>query len=107
MQKSILSEIPACRRTRLISKSLLSMKLSVLFLILSVMQVTAHVYSQYRFTLDFKRVNADKIFNRIQKESGYRFFYTYDDIKKLGKVDVRVKDATLPDILDQILSNGL
>lgn len=107
MQKSIFSQVPSCQSDNLISKSLLSMKLSILFLVLSVMQVSAHVYSQDRFTLDYKRVNADKIFNRIQKESGYRFFYTYEDIKKLGKVDVRVKDATLPDILDQILSNGL
>lgn len=71
------------------------------------MQVSAHVYSQDRFTLNYKRVDADKIFNKIQKESGYRFFYTYDDIKKLGQVDLHVKDATLSEILDKLLSQGL
>lgn len=71
------------------------------------MQVSAHVYSQEKFTLDYEHVSADKIFSKIQKESAYRFFYTYDDIKKLGKVSLRVKDATLPYILSTILSREL
>src|SRR5690625_2722383 len=88
-------------------KLLLCMKLTVFLLVISFMQVSATVYSQEKFTLDYKHISAEKAFSRIQKESDYRFFYTHDDIKKLGKVDIRVKAATLPDILNQLLSNGL
>ena len=83
------------------------MKLTFFLMMLSFMQVSARVYSQDRFTLDYKRVDADKIFNKIQKESSYRFFYTFEDIKKLGPVDLHVKNATLADILDKVLSQGL
>lgn len=83
------------------------MKISFLLLAVPFMHVSAHVYSQERFTLDYKQVRADKIFNKIQKESGYRFFYTYEDINKLGDVDLHVKDASLTDILDKLLSKGL
>ncbi|HEY6081815.1 MAG TPA: SusC/RagA family TonB-linked outer membrane protein, partial [Chitinophagaceae bacterium] len=88
-------------------KWLLSMKICFFLLTASFMQVSAHVYSQQKFTLDYKQVNADKIFTKIQKESSYRFFYTYDDIKKLGKVNIQVKNATLPEILHSMLSGEL
>lgn len=83
------------------------MKICFFLLFVSFMQVSAHVYSQQRFTLDYTKVNADKIFDKIQKESSYRFFYTYDDIRKLGKVNLKVKEATLPVILESVLSNGM
>lgn len=83
------------------------MKLSFLMLLLSFMQVSARVYSQERFTLNYKRIDAEKILNKIQKESDYRFFYTNDDIKKLGEVDLHVKNATLEEILKRLLTHNL
>ncbi len=86
---------------------LLSMKICFFLLLVSFIQVSAHVYSQQRFTFAYTKVNADRIFDKIQKESSYRFFYTYDDIRRLGKVNLKVKDASLPAILDSILSDGM
>jgi hypothetical protein len=47
------------------------------------------------------------ILSRIQKESDYRFFYNYSSIKKLGKVKLQVKDASISDVLDAIMGNKL
>jgi TonB-linked SusC/RagA family outer membrane protein len=107
MKKNISEKDDFFNNGHLRFKLLLSMKLCFFLLLVSFMQVSAHVYSQERFTLDYTKVNANKIFDKIQKESSYRFFYTYDDIKKLGKININVKDATLPDILNNLLTNGL
>ncbi|WP_429392991.1 TonB-dependent receptor [Mucilaginibacter lappiensis] len=47
------------------------------------------------------------ILTKIQKQSDYRFFYNYASIKKLGKVDLNVKDATIDQILNSIIDNKL
>lgn len=94
-------------RRRALLKLLFSMKLSILFLTVSFMQVSAHVYSQDTFSFDLRQVSADMILSKIQKESAYRFFYTRDDIRKLGRVDLQVRDAPLATILHQILPAGM
>jgi TonB-linked SusC/RagA family outer membrane protein len=88
-------------------KFLLVMKLSALLMLTCCLQVSADVYSQKRFTLRFEQAGIDKIFARIQKESEYKFFYNYGYIRQLGKIDLQVSDATLPEILDRVLNNKL
>src|ERR1700743_3496331 len=83
-------------------KFLLVMKLSVI-LLLTCLQVSARGYSQETFSFHLKQVGAHEIFNAIQHESIYRFFYNNDYLKQLGKVDLDVTDASLSSILDQVL----
>jgi TonB-linked SusC/RagA family outer membrane protein len=71
------------------------------------MQVSATVYSQQKFTLSIKQTEVSSILTKIQKQSDYRFFYNYASIKKLGKVDLNVKDATIDQILNSIIDNKL
>ena len=67
------------------------------------LQVSARGYSQQTFSLHFRQAEASEIFNTIQKESKYKFFYNNDYIKLLGRVDLDVTDAPLTSILRTVL----
>lgn len=81
---------------------------AVFFLILvTCMQVSAKVYSQQKFSLNIKQADVSNILTKIQKQSDYRFFYNYASVKKLGKVDLNVKDASISEILATLMDNKL
>ncbi|MCO5237196.1 MAG: carboxypeptidase-like regulatory domain-containing protein [Chitinophagaceae bacterium] len=88
-------------------KFLLFMKLTALFLLLPFLHVSANGFGQEKFSLSLEQVEASRVFTQIQKESNYRFFYLKKDIQKLGRVNVHVKDATLPEIMQEVLGNAL
>lgn len=92
------------RRWRFFSfKSLLIMKLSLLLLILAV-HVSAKSYSQ---TVSISEQNASiqEIFNRIEKATGYHFWYENKILLKANKVTIHLKNGTLQEALDQCFSN--
>ncbi|HEY6899875.1 MAG TPA: SusC/RagA family TonB-linked outer membrane protein, partial [Puia sp.] len=80
------------------------MKMSFSLLMAFCLQVSAHGYSQDKFSFHVKQVGAHEIFNAIQKESKYRFFYNNDYLRQLGKIDLDVTDASLSSILDRVLA---
>ncbi|MFT3705567.1 MAG: TonB-dependent receptor [Agriterribacter sp.] len=88
-------------------KFLLFMKIIVLLILVPLLQVSAKGYGQEKFSLNMEQVEAAKVFMNIQKQSSYRFFYLQDDIKKLGKINIKVKDATLPEIMQMVLGSAL
>lgn len=88
-------------------KLILLMKVAFLLTMVTCLQVSAHVYSQQKFSLDLKQTEVSNILTTIQKESDYRFFYNYSSIKKLGKVNLQVKDATIDQILVAIMGDKL
>jgi len=88
-------------------KVILLMKAVFLLILVTCMQVSATVYSQQKFTLSIKQTEVSSILTKIQKQSDYRFFYNYTSIKKLGKVDLDVKDATIDQILSSLIDNKL
>jgi TonB-linked SusC/RagA family outer membrane protein len=88
-------------------KVILLMKAVFLLILVTCMQVSAKVYSQQKFTLSVKQTEVSSILSKIQKQSDYRFFYNYSSIKKLGKVDLNVKDATIDQILNTLIDDKL
>jgi len=79
------------------------MKLSFLLLFAFNLHVSAKGYAQTVFTLDMKNVGVEELFNYIQKESNYRFFYNSGQIKTLDKVTVRAQNEPLSKILEKVL----
>lgn len=88
-------------------KYLLFMKVTALFLLIPFLQLSAKGYSQEKFSLNLDQVEAAKVFANIQKISAYRFFYLQNDIKKIGKINIHVTDATIPEIMQKVLGNTL
>ncbi len=83
------------------------MKMTVLLLLIPFLQVSANGYGQEKFSLNLEQVEAAKVFMNIQKKSDYRFFYLQDDIKKLGKININVTNATVPEIMQIVLGKAL
>lgn len=64
-------------------------------------------YGQDKISLKMEQVDAAKVLLNIQQKSDYRFFFLQDDIKKLGKININVTDATVQEVLQQVLGNVL
>lgn len=83
------------------------MKITALLLLLPLLQASAMGYGQEKFSLSLDQVEATTVFARIQKASAYRFFYLQEDIKKLGKINIHVTEATVPEIMQKVLGDAL
>ncbi|MBP6023861.1 TonB-dependent receptor [Ferruginibacter sp.] len=77
------------------------MKLTAILLFAACLQVSAKGYSQ--ITLSESNTPLKKVFKKIQKQSGYDFLCTYDLLQQAGNVTVQVNNASLPDVLKEIL----
>jgi TonB-linked SusC/RagA family outer membrane protein len=82
-------------------KFLLYMKLSVVLLIGS-LQVYASVYSQEKISLNLKDVEIKKALVAIQRVSDYRFIYNDEILPSDARVNIRVRNASIRDVLDMV-----
>lgn len=79
----------------------LVMKLTAILLLAAFMQVSAAGYSQ-RVTISGENLSLKTIFNEIQKQSGFSFFYSDKDIRKANRVSIDAKNTELVQVLNQI-----
>ena len=86
------------------SKLFLTMKLTVLLVIIGCLQLSAKSFSQ-TITLSTNNAAIEKVFTAIEKQSGYYFFYRYNDIKLAKPVTVALKNASLDEALQQCFKN--
>ncbi|WPU92899.1 TonB-dependent receptor [Mucilaginibacter sabulilitoris] len=80
------------------------MKLTVLLIIIGCLHVSAKSFSQ-TITLSTNEASIEKVFNAIEKQSGYYFFYKYNDIKQAKPVSLSLKNASLEEALQQCFKN--
>jgi TonB-dependent starch-binding outer membrane protein SusC len=81
-------------------KTLLIMKLTCVLLIAACLQVSAAGYSQ-KITLSQKNISLSKVFTEIRRQSGYLFLYNDKQVDNGKKVSIRVKDASIEDVLEK------
>ncbi|MBK5261066.1 MAG: TonB-dependent receptor [Peptostreptococcaceae bacterium] len=84
-------------------KCLRIMKLTAFILLVSLVHLSASVYSQ-QIKLDVSLRNATirDVLKSIEDQSGYFFLYTNEDIDVNRKVSVDFKDVSVEQILDQV-----
>jgi len=87
----------------LTTKVLRIMKLTTLFLIIALVQVSAKGYSQ-KITLDEKNKSLEQVFHAIEKQSAYVFFYDNKYVKAT-KVNVNLKNASIEEVLNACFGN--
>jgi len=75
------------------------MRLTVLILTASILQVSAATYGQ-RITLNQKNTPLESVLKKIRDQSGYDFFYSNAVIKNARPVTLSVNDASLEEVLD-------
>ncbi len=81
------------------------MKLSLMFILLSVIEVHAGVFAQGSITLNMRQVEIKKVLNKIEKEGEFRFLYNYDLVSLKKKVDVDFEESSINDVLNTIFTN--
>lgn len=81
------------------------MKLTIALLLFATLQVSAKGWTQEKITLKVNGIEIKKVLFTIEKKSTYRFLFNEDVLKGQSKVTLDVTDATLPEVLDMMLSN--
>ncbi len=94
----------SCRES--LKKKLRIMKLISLFILLGLMQVHANTYSQSaRISLHMNNTELREIIKKIQENTDFTFFYSYEDIEGIKIEEVNIHDATLEEALIECLKN--
>jgi len=78
---------------------MLAMRLTAIFL--SVCLATSAGSLAQRISITAKEVTLDKVFTKIEKQTGYLFLYTKEQLARAGKVSLDVKNASLEEVLDR------
>ncbi len=89
-----------------LKKLFLIMRLIILLLITSFVSVGANSYSQTaRLTVNMKSVTIEEIFDAIENQSEYIFFYQDQVIDLNRVVSIEVEHKTISEILDELFEN--
>lgn len=94
------------RRCPALRKMLNIMKLTTLLFFLALLQVSANSFSQTRLNLKFEKESLESVFSKIESNSDYSIFYKNDLIQDSKEITGEYKDASVNEILDQILKSS-
>lgn len=83
-------------------KFLLVMKLTIVFLTTTFLQISLAGYGQ-KITLSEKNASIEQIFRQIRSQTGYDILCDADLIKEAQPIDIQVKDASLVEALEKCL----
>ncbi|MEM9325422.1 MAG: SusC/RagA family TonB-linked outer membrane protein [Bacteroidota bacterium] len=84
------------------------MKLTVFLLFGALFQVSASVYSQNaKLDLNLKNADFEQVLIEIQKQSDFDFLYKTELLEGMSAVAIKVKKATIHEVLEQILPSHL
>lgn len=84
---------------RLLKQVILAMKLTAFLLLVALIQVSAKGYSQ-TVTISRQNISLGKVFRDIQKQTGYNFLCTKEQLSRSKKIDLNLKDAPLKEVLE-------
>ena len=90
--------------THALYKTLMVMKLVIVFLTTAILQVNASTFAQ-KITLNKRDASLGVIIKEIRKQSGYDFIYSLDLLKKANPVSIQVQDSEIKDVLDLCFKN--
>ena len=80
------------------------MRLTLFCFLLAVFGVQASSYSQNtRFNFKYKNTSIRQILDDIKNQSDFEFFYSNDDFDTSTKVDLKISNATVEEVLQKIV----
>jgi TonB-linked SusC/RagA family outer membrane protein len=102
MKKNFTNSI--CLSSPRLTKLLLTMKLALAIVFLSILQVSANVHSQSTINLDLQDLSLSEVLKTIEQNSSFRFFYS-DDLSNMSeRIDIKADNRNVIDVLDEIFS---
>ncbi len=79
------------------------MKIGVYF-ICSLMQVQATVHAQQsKISMELKNVTLEKVFQELERQTGYKFLYNHKEVESRRNVSVRAENQGLKTVLEGLL----
>ena len=84
-------------------KSMLVMKWMCVFSFLVLFQISAVAYSQKKVTLDVNEMELVDVIQELRKQTGYKFFFNHNELKKAGSVSGKFVEKDLNFVLDEML----
>ena len=100
MKKKLQNHIPIKKPG--IKKLLLTIKLALIIVFLSVLQVSANVYSQITVNLDIREKSVREVLKTIEQQSQIRFFYSDDLLAMNDLIDVKADNKNIISVLNDI-----
>ncbi len=89
-----------------LTKLLRTMKLAAMLILLGTLSVNASVYSQAtKLNLSSKGSTIRQVFDEIEKQSKYKFFYFNEQIDDSRKVNIQFTNKTVEEVLNQLFDN--
>ena len=85
-------------------KLLVAMKIICLFCTLQVFAVSTYSQSQ-KITIHMENTTVEDIFNRIEDETDYFFFYRSIDLDRIGEVNADFTEKPVSEVLDALLKD--
>lgn len=86
-----------------LKKVLIMAKLVMLFILVSFMQISAKVYSQGgKLDIQVKNLSIREVFEEIEDNSPFRFFYDNDQVDLTKKVSINTRGEDLSDVLEEL-----
>ena len=86
------------------TKLILTMRLTLFFMLIGIMGATAKSFSQQtKLKLDYKSTTIKQILNDIENQSKYDFVYSNNDFDVDREVSITVDDASIQNILNRLL----
>ncbi|MCR9013148.1 SusC/RagA family TonB-linked outer membrane protein [Gabonibacter chumensis] len=89
-----------------LKKMLTLFRTTLLLLLASAFSLQASSFAQAgRVTLKMQNATIDELIQNVRTKTEYKFLYRVEEVKKYGKQDVDIKDATIEEFLQKILAN--
>ncbi|CAN5791482.1 TonB-dependent receptor [soil metagenome] len=85
-------------------KVFMLMKLTIVLMLLTSLQLSAKVFSQNTVTLKFQSTDLKKALGQIEKKSSFRFLYNDEIVSSNQKVSLDANNMLVTDVLDNIFS---
>lgn len=83
-------------------KLALTMRLTIVLLIVSLMQVSASTFGQ-QITMNLKKASLESVFREIRKQSGYNFYYDTDVLAQQQHINIVVSKKSIEETLNVAL----
>ena len=85
-----------------INKLLLAMKITVILLIATIMQVSAVSFAQ-KITLNKRNVTLTQVFDEVRKQTGYDVLYGSAKLKGSTRINAKFNNSPLEEVMDQVV----
>jgi TonB-linked SusC/RagA family outer membrane protein len=86
-------------------KYLLHMKLTIAFILIMGLQLSAKTYSQQRITLKLQSAELKTALKQIEKKSIFRFLYNNDVLSADQRINIDANNLLVTDVLNSLFSN--